>query len=195
MTPHTSERQADCMDAGVAAVLGATVGALGAVGAGWMAAWGTRQQAKTQVRADVERWHREERHRVYAEYMRTAVSVGHHLTGIFGDLEALDVEAVEGKRRTIRDAIPELTSATALVMIQGPSEVSNVALDFANKIDDARVALLAWCDSVHDNESDSSISANAQKVRAVIKKVNELGDKFGNVANSALSLNFDAKGQ
>ncbi|MFF9806520.1 hypothetical protein ACF1G5_15530 [Streptomyces coeruleorubidus] len=61
------------MDAGLAAVLGAAVGAVGTGGAGIVAALLTRSQARSQLKAEYARFIREPRKAAYAAYVEAAV--------------------------------------------------------------------------------------------------------------------------
>ncbi|MGX1090978.1 hypothetical protein RKD47_001659 [Streptomyces albogriseolus] len=173
------------MDAGVAALLGAVAGALGAIGAGWISAWGTREQAKTQARADITRWHLQERQRVYTDFLRAAVATGANLSGLTAVFSGFDVDAAEEKLQACREQIPELTSTCTLVVLQGPQDVTAKAITFCNTIDELLELGDQWKNAIaaNDQERIGEVSAEYRNIR---DEVNDHANEFADAANAVL---------
>jgi hypothetical protein len=173
------------MDAGVAALLGAVAGALGAIGAGWISAWGTREQAKTQARADITRWHLQERQRVYTDFMRAAVATGANLTGITTVFRGSDADTADERLQACKEQIPELTSTCTLVVLQGPQDVAAKAIMFCNTIDELLELGDQWKNAIiaSDQEKIDIVSMEYNNVRDA---VNRYANEFADAANAVL---------
>ncbi|MDQ0583750.1 hypothetical protein [Streptomyces rishiriensis] len=173
------------MDAGVAALLGAVAGALGAMGAGWISAWGTREQAKTQARADITRWHLQERQRVYTDFMRAAVTTGAALSGLTAVFRERDAGAAERRLQTCRGLISELTSTCALAILHGPQDVTALAINFCNAIDELLGLAEQWKNAIiaDDQEKIDELSTEYDEMR---DEINSCANEFAEAANAVL---------
>ena len=117
------------MDQGVAAVIGAAVGAAGAAGAATLAWRLTR--SRTQLRIEEVRWRRQVRRDAYLEALTAARSVLADLLAAL-DLMALapaPSRATMGRRvlREVVEQLPALETATQRVGLEGPDDVAGAA--------------------------------------------------------------------
>ncbi|MGA5469218.1 hypothetical protein ACPCUK_10360 [Streptomyces arboris] len=118
------------MDAGLAAVLGAAAGALATTGAGLVAGWSAREQARITARSEHQRQRREPRHEVYKRFIDAASDMEHHtgpgslLAEPVHDEELNIMEHYVDLLQTLAYKVKEAWIEVALV---GPREVEAVA--------------------------------------------------------------------
>ncbi|MFJ7293595.1 hypothetical protein [Streptomyces collinus] len=181
------------MDAGLAAVLGAAVGALGTGGAAITAAVITKSQARLQLRAEYARSLREPRKVAYVALAEVAIKFRSHLTTacaavrVGADNEpGLATPTVEA--RAAYDHLSELAATVdhlrAAVDVEGPVDVRLAAAVLARDMAAVRNHLI---DQVH------ALEAGARPTNEAATKAQELQEavhtsylKFLNVAYDAL---------
>ncbi|MBJ6639885.1 hypothetical protein H4K36_22155 [Streptomyces sp. DHE7-1] len=142
------------MDAGLAAVLGAAVGAIGTGGAGVVAALLARSQSRTQLQAEHLRLIREPRKATYVAYAEAVQQEHDRLLEI---LSRTTVVARQGRSEALESfmAVAEQLyqdsdqqagarkHLQAQVYIEGPSTVIGSAVDLASSQHDFKEAALA----------------------------------------------------
>ncbi|MFH8657250.1 hypothetical protein [Streptomyces afghaniensis] len=154
------------MDAGLAAVLGATVGAAGTGGAGVIAAFLARSQARSQMRAEHVRLTREPRKAAYVAFIEACQKEHDRLTeaGSYLTLYRTSpiVEARAERRRKATDlydasteARPALKHLEAQVYIEGPRSVISAAVDLSGSLTDFRHEVL----DLMDPDSNGTVEA------------------------------------
>ncbi|MET9912939.1 hypothetical protein ABZZ74_40245 [Streptomyces sp. NPDC006476] len=138
------------MDSGIAAVLGAAVGAAGTVAAGLVSGWASRSTTRLQLRAEHVRLLREPRRSAYLRYAERY----HAIYGQLSDAEvhlrdALDLDNderhddLEDARRLIREADTLLDNGTeelaVAVQVEGPSAVREAVIAANSRLHSHRV--------------------------------------------------------
>jgi hypothetical protein len=133
------------MDAGLAAVLGATVGAIGTGGASIAAGFFTRSQVRMQIRAETARMVREPRKTAYVAYAEAFLKV---MAGLDDSLISVQIaseeEQAESRTELGQEAeeeyegaielFPNLDHALALVSVEGPPRVNLLAVKAARDL-------------------------------------------------------------
>ncbi|GAA4991787.1 hypothetical protein [Streptomyces hyderabadensis] len=141
------------MDAGLAAVLGAAVGAVGTGGAGVIAALLARSQARSQILAEHVRLIREPRKATYVAFVEACREEHDRLDNacqlldlhLNSPIVAVREERYEGARN-LYDASTEARRALkhleAQVYIEGPPSVISAAVDLSASLTDFRHEVL-----------------------------------------------------
>lgn len=138
------DRHSGPMDAGLAAVLGATVGALGTAAAGATAALLSRSTARHQVRTETLRALRESRRATYASYAQT---IDHYLDKLSTTLIPLGrVERFQDEREVWIESAHKRWKA-ALKYRQNEVDTQRVLLqlDATLPVADASQEVAKWC--------------------------------------------------
>lgn len=159
------------MDAGLAALLGAVVGAIGTGGAGVTAALLARSQARMQVLAEHARLIREPRKNAYIAYITACLAEHDRLSEARRDLVVGSeissgaeerFEEAEQLFRESTEAQAELEHLEAQVYVEGPKTVIDAAVELGGKLTDFRHAVL---DALHAERPVPSdlIEAAAEK--------------------------------
>ncbi|MGW6267849.1 hypothetical protein [Streptomyces sp. NPDC055060] len=114
------------MDAGLAAILGAAVGALGTGGAAVFTSWWTataqERQSRHQIRFEHLRDRREPRSRAYAEVVAQVQKMGRQLD-VVHDRERPDGRGFDG----FPQELTRLADLCARVAVEGPAPISDHA--------------------------------------------------------------------
>lgn len=148
------------MDAGVAAVLGAAVGAIGTGGAGAIAALSSRSQARLQLRAEHTRMVREPRKSTYVAYAEMSKKAYDYITAAERKIKIMSQvsiaaadELIEQAREaydTATEVIDLLQHAEAKVYVEGPPTVRSSAIRFSGALTDFRSAVLDALNNLPD---------------------------------------------
>lgn len=159
------------MDAGLAAVLGAAVGAVGTGGAGIVAALLTRSQTRSQLSAEYARFIREPRKTAYTAYVE-AVLRDHDTLSDAVTLLALAAEN-EGpgkadritSARTAYEAVgrnyADLEHRYAQVAVEGPRTITSMAVKLSGALNELKNQVLTC---LHALEEQGSCSSDAIKL-------------------------------
>ena len=142
------------MDAGLAAVLGATVGALGTGGAGVVVALLTRSQARLQLHAEHLRLAREPRKNTYAAFAEIAIKVHTHLTEAEAQIAVASrphnasareemVEEANSQLQAAEEAQKRADHLQSLVYIEGPRAVISSVVELSSALVGYRHRLMA----------------------------------------------------
>ncbi|MYW47917.1 hypothetical protein [Streptomyces sp. SID161] len=129
------------MDAGLAAVLGATVGAAGTGGAGIVAALLARSQARSQLQAEHARIIREPRRAAYAGFAEVALKDHKQLSKAVNNLLVAAQTIPPHSREEFLTAAQQLYDSVqaneneqdhrfARVVVEGPQRVTDGAVEF-----------------------------------------------------------------
>ncbi|WP_411090056.1 hypothetical protein [Streptomyces sp. 061-3] len=150
------------MDAGLAAVLGATVGALGTGGAGIITALFSRSQARLQIRAEHARLLREPRKATYVVYAAAARKLYETLDDAETELSSWSTDNLDEREEALRIATEMYRDAEAQesawdhleaqVYIEGPIDVTDAAIDLGASMVDFMGAI-ASC--IYDREEET----------------------------------------
>ncbi|MET9763423.1 hypothetical protein ABZ016_31000 [Streptomyces sp. NPDC006372] len=146
------------MDAGLAAVLGATVGAVGTGGAGIVAALLTRSQARSQLSAEYARFIREPRKTAYTAYAEAALrdhslltDAGMSLTlaeGAEGARKAEHITQARAAYETVATNDADLEHRYAQVAVEGPRTITSITVKLSGALAEFRghvmICLLAF---------------------------------------------------
>ncbi|MFJ2023369.1 hypothetical protein ACIODW_06060 [Streptomyces sp. NPDC087897] len=150
------------MDAGIAAVLGAVVGALGTGGAGVIAALLAKSQVRMQIQAEHARMIREPRKQAYASYAESAKKDYERLSEARLSLEL--AAQYESRREELLTKIGGLIDESyehantvletweAQVYIEGPHAVVQATVRLGNCFVDLRSVLLENHGKIEDGE-------------------------------------------
>ncbi|WP_327672700.1 MULTISPECIES: hypothetical protein [unclassified Streptomyces] len=160
------------MDSGLAAVLGATVGAVGTGGAGVVAALLARSQSRSLIRAEHARLIREPRKEEYAAYAEASKHQLQSLTEALHRLNLLDTEE-PARAEALRDLYTRIQAAAdfnegdldakeARVYIEGPREVIASTLKVAETL--TRLLTSLW-ESVQAAEREEAIDIDALNMK------------------------------
>ncbi|MCX5048244.1 hypothetical protein [Streptomyces sp. NBC_00474] len=116
------------MDQGLAAVLGAFVGVVGATTTSILTGWHTRQQSRDQARMDHARWRREVRRDAYAATLvpiTEAREVARQASrALVREDAGTDVERLLGR---LDELIHAIRASCARLYLEGPKEVAAAA--------------------------------------------------------------------
>ncbi|ATL28760.1 hypothetical protein [Streptomyces formicae] len=153
------------MDAGLAAILGAAVGACGtAVAAGVSGFFARSQlaqqlaaqhrQMERQIRADLATQMREPRRQAYVDY---AAEVGGQLDALDWVLHALSTAPSLRSAAAERLDVFGLSSSTAYegVLLEGPEEVAHAASELMAAVQKARSLAHVWLMSLERDDADA----------------------------------------
>ncbi|MGW3570293.1 hypothetical protein ACWDSL_41605 [Streptomyces sp. NPDC000941] len=143
------------MDSGVAAVLGAVVGAAGTGGAAIIAALLARSQARLQVQADYVRMLREPRKAAYVAYVEAHEGVNELLHRAFvllhrdpeipdPDLRAQRLEEAENAFDEAHGKAPAMDHLRAVLVVEGPANVANSAAIADAALHEYKSAVMQW---------------------------------------------------
>ncbi|MFE7069043.1 hypothetical protein ACFU96_02965 [Streptomyces sp. NPDC057620] len=126
------------MDAGVAAILGAAIGAVGGVGGGLLTLSTQLRSLDAQHRAEEKRWLADVRRETYTSFIACAKQLSNAVWKASDLLHAeAGVEDWERARSNVHDAWTQLSAASAAVTMAGPHTVAAAA-------EDLREALRQW---------------------------------------------------
>jgi hypothetical protein len=137
------------MDSGIAAVLGAAVGALGTGVAAWTTGWlGARtaeqqivahhMQAENQRRFEHERDRREPRSQAYSDLIAQTQAVGTRVT----EMNRSEAYAAD-KVRQVMEEISQFLRCRARVMVEGPASVADATEDLVQAVSECQDVLMA----------------------------------------------------
>ncbi|MFF3276305.1 hypothetical protein ACFYWU_36025 [Streptomyces chrestomyceticus] len=157
------------MDAGLAAILGAAVGACGTAVAAGVAGFLSRSQTKLQlaaqdrqlsrqIRADLVTQLREPRRQAYAAF---AAETSAKLEALWWVAEALagDPPQCEAAERLLRENfVPSADAAYERVLMEGPEEVASAAAHLAAGVESAGNIAFTWL--ARDDDSRESDLGN-----------------------------------
>ncbi|WP_139131654.1 hypothetical protein [Streptomyces sp. WMMB 714] len=162
------------MDAALAGIVGAAVGAAGTAAAGAIAALSSRAQARLQLRAEHVRLIREPRKQAYVAYAEACQTEFDRLSKIGQHLEILQSRDSEDERAERRESAVALYDAStaaqgslkhlqAQVHIEGPRSVINAAIDLSGKLGDFKHRLL---DVIHPELQTGEVDDTSEKIKA-----------------------------
>jgi hypothetical protein len=139
------------MDAGLAAVLGAVVGAIGTGGAGITAAFLNRSQVRMQVQAEHIRFLREPRKSAYVAYIEVCLREFERLTRArrflviaarTNDSAAEFEDEAQQCYDDSSEAQSQIEHLQAQVYVEGPTSVIDKAVDLSSKLIEFRHSVL-----------------------------------------------------
>ncbi|MBF6046369.1 hypothetical protein GO001_14230 [Streptomyces sp. NRRL B-1677] len=164
------------MDAGLAAVLGATVGAIGTGGAGITAALLARHQARAQLRAEHARIIREPRRAAYASYAESAIKNHNQLLKALTNLNAASQrdpsearsECIATARQcyeTVKTSGDEREQRHGQVTVEGPLAVTEAAVSCESDFIDFKIQVMECLHQLEHGEScdHNSITSTVEK--------------------------------
>ncbi|MEU3739915.1 MULTISPECIES: hypothetical protein [unclassified Streptomyces] len=126
------------MDASVAAILGAAIGAVGGVGGGLLTLSTQLRSLDAQHRAEEKRWLADVRREAYTGFVTCAKQLSNAVWKASDLLHGEGgVDDWESARRSVHDAWTEFSAASAAVTMAGPHTVAAAA-------EDLREALRQW---------------------------------------------------
>jgi len=127
------------MDASVAVVLGAAVGAVGGLGGGFLTVLGQSRQARQQHARERERWRDEMRRDAYNALLAATKQLSNALWKVCDQLDEGGTTPAEWQAQYVEahNAWTHFSASVAAVGIAGPSFVSDAA-------DDLRKAMYDW---------------------------------------------------
>ncbi|MGW6316393.1 hypothetical protein [Streptomyces sp. NPDC055099] len=126
------------MEAGVAAILGAAIGAVGGLGGGLLTLSAQLRTVGAQHRAEEKRWVADLRRETYTSFVTCAKQLSNACWKASDLLHGEGaVEDWEGSRGSVHDAWTQFSAAAAAVTIAGPHSVAVAA-------EDLREALRQW---------------------------------------------------
>ncbi|WP_158973114.1 hypothetical protein [Streptomyces griseus] len=182
------------MDSGLAAVLGATVGAVGTGGAAAIAALLGRSQTRMQLRADLQKSLREPRRAAYVAYAEGFRNSFELYQDAKRQLElALEFpdsrsECLEGTRRLYGQAFERqkrLEHEESVVYVEGPLEVTSAVVKAGGALGEYRSALLEALQGV-DEVPDSEVVSRIEKIELKVSAAHRSYLKFLYAASDAL---------
>ncbi|MET7364488.1 hypothetical protein ABZS61_01430 [Streptomyces sp. NPDC005566] len=174
------------MDQGLAAVLGASVGVVGTLGAAALTYIATRKQAADQGVVDFKKSLRSERREAYLAFMQAVedlhpvlVSLGWH-----GEVGPEDGSLSRTEQiSTLRSLVRDLYRLQAQVDLVGPSEVERSAVEVWARIADLRRAL--------EREQDASHGASRPAgVDVILDALEDARNDFSIAARRVLEMPF-----
>ncbi|MGH4028734.1 hypothetical protein ACQB60_07340 [Actinomycetota bacterium Odt1-20B] len=134
------------MDASVAAVMGAALGALGGLGGGWLTVFGQGRQQRGQREAERERWRDELRRDAYNACIGSAKRLSASWWKFSDCLWKQDSTTDEWRSAfaDAHDAWTEFSADIAAVTIAGPRSVVEAADTLRQALYDLDVAGMEW---------------------------------------------------
>lgn len=183
------------MDAGLAAVLGAAVGALGTGGAAVVTGLLGRGQARTQLRAEHARLLRESRRSAYVSFAQSFQEVL-ALHAKVAQSASAAVEAEEPDRsRLLSDADgaytqageqlhSELQQQQSAVLVEGPPALTAAAFEAESALLASRVELYRW---IRGLERGAATEAQERAAEDALLAVHQPLVRFLNAASTTLA--------
>ncbi|QKW07395.1 hypothetical protein HUT18_14375 [Streptomyces sp. NA04227] len=165
------------MDAGLAAVLGATVGAVGTGGAAAISALMGRSQTRLQVQAEHDRILRDARRIAYAKLAEALSRSMKAMQQCEFSIRTYKVTP-ETRRQELRDEVDAesaeaemlyqaLPPHMALVSIEGPVEISLAAAEAHKSLSQYRLAVVRFRHVLLDGESFDSLMVESERRREI----------------------------
>ncbi|MEU4610836.1 hypothetical protein [Streptomyces umbrinus] len=140
------------MDAGVAAILGSSVGVAGTTVAAVVAAWSTRWQVRSQAYLEHHRWRREVRQAAYSALITEAVAAEEGLRRAWTTLIAagpVDLDEAMERMRAAENLVGAARRAASTVAVEGSTTVVESADALMTALGVALADLFSWhADSV-----------------------------------------------
>ncbi|MDN0194989.1 hypothetical protein [Streptomyces sp. S.PNR 29] len=132
------------MDSGLAAVIGAAVGAVGGLGASWFTILGQRHQQ----RAERDRWRDDMRRQAYTSMLDCCerLSAGWWLAGDALRSKSSDEALREERYLRAHELWTEFNAAVAAVSVAGPREVTRAAEPLMDAVYELDAAGTDWWD-------------------------------------------------
>lgn len=172
------------MDAGVAAVLGAIVGAFGtgaaALSSGWLGARTAQQQIVSQhLQADQQRSfehardRREPRSQAYAELIAQTQAVGTRVS----EMNRSETYTEDSVHRVMQE-IGKLLRCRARVMIEGPATVADSTDDLVDPVMECQDALMILA-SIPGTPLDTRNKPRAELIEVCGESLTSLGEALG----------------
>jgi hypothetical protein len=117
--------------------------------------------------------------------MRAAVATGAALTGLTAVFRENDEGAAEERLRVCQELVPELTSTCTLAILQGPQDVTAIAINFCNAIDEMLEIADQWKNAIIANNPSKAeeLSTEYNEKR---EEVNNYANEFAEAANAVL---------
>ncbi|MFB6962239.1 hypothetical protein ACFCYB_35995 [Streptomyces sp. NPDC056309] len=164
------------MDSGVAAVLGAAVGAVGTGGAAVIAAILARSQARIQMQADYVRMLREPRKASYVAYVEAHDEVTKLLHQVFvllmRDPEISDPDIRAQRREEAENVYNEADNGSrgidrlrAALVVEGPASVAGSASVADLALEEYKNAVMAWLHATLEDTPDRDLNLAAAEAR------------------------------
>ncbi|MGW9595074.1 hypothetical protein ACWHLZ_32845 [Streptomyces chartreusis] len=185
------------MDSGLAAVLGATVGALGTGGAAAIAAFLGRSQTRMQLQVDLQKSLREPRRAAYVAYAEGF----RHSFELYQDAKrklelAIEfpntrTEDLENSRHLFQQAFDkqkELEHQESVIYVEGPSEVTSAVVKAGANLGKYRSALLQALHSV-DEMPDEEVLSRCEALEPKVTAAHKSYLKFLYASSEALGYN------
>ncbi|WP_208032751.1 hypothetical protein [Streptomyces cyanogenus] len=148
------------MDQGVAAVLGASVGVVGALGAATLTYIATRKQAVDQGVVDFRKSLRSERREAYLAFMQAVEGLHPVLValGWHGEITAAESPLSRAEQiSTLRSLVRDLCRLQAQIDLVGPTEVERAAVEVWGRIADLRSAVEREPTPSHDGSRPAGV--------------------------------------
>lgn len=161
---------------GVAALLGAVVGAMGGLGGGWLSVMGQSRHQREQQRADRDRWRDEVRRDAYNGYMAATRQLNAAWWEAFDRLWAEGSTAADWQAGLVAThaAYANFSTARAAVVIAGPRSTAVAAevLSAAMRkwemtgVEWSRAAIQAGKGGLDEYDARFKVAAEAKRVSA-----------------------------
>jgi len=134
------------MDASVAVVLGAAVGAIGGLGGGVLSTLGQARQMRHQHDRDRERWRDEIRRDAYVSLLASTKQLSNALWKVADQLDAVGSTAVEWQARyeEAHNAWTQFSAAASAVGVAGPRQVADAAAALRQAMYDWEMISTDW---------------------------------------------------
>ncbi|MGP4002497.1 hypothetical protein [Streptomyces sp. 8N706] len=170
------------MDAGMAAVLGATAGALATTGAAIATGWASREQAKIAARAEHRRQRREPRQEIYKRFIGAANNAEWHFAALPLLIAAFDRDELEAQERIGRfsEMTDSIQETWLDVVLAGPAEIAQTASAIKDACQSLTICAHAFSEGGH---AKSILERDA---RAFSKELSESLARFIAQARDAL---------
>jgi hypothetical protein len=180
------------MDAGLAAVLGAGVGALATTGAALATGWASREQSKIGARAEHRRQRREPRKGLYKQFIDAASTAEWYmampplLIAMANQEDPLEEPTATEHAQRCRALADDVKKAWLDVVLAGPAEVAQTA----SEIEECCRKLAICADAFAEGQASSSLEHDC---RELMKRFSDQLPLFITQAREALDDDGTAK--
>ncbi|MFC1403181.1 MULTISPECIES: hypothetical protein [Streptacidiphilus] len=134
------------MDASLAAVVGAGVGAIGGLGGGFLSAFGQSRQLRQQHVAERQQWQQEMRRVAYKDLLVAAKQLSNHLWAAADQLNEPATSAADWQASFIEvhGSWTQFSAAAAGANIAGPRAVADATDQFRHSMYEWSMILTTW---------------------------------------------------
>ncbi|MFD6417045.1 hypothetical protein [Streptomyces sp. NPDC060194] len=180
------------MDASIAAILGAAIGAVGGLGGGLLTVRAQLRTVAAQHRADEKRWLADVRRGTYTDFVTCTKQLSNAIWKASDSLHGDEApEAWEDSFRSVHDAWTQFSAASAAVTMAGPHAVSAAAEELRRSMRNWEMLTGSWI-RASVGQGIGQLEHYDERFMAAFEAKRPLEEAFQLAARRALGTEGDA---